>query len=120
ATVRVLHARFLPKDRARLEAELTPMFGPGATQTNVILVATQVVEAGLDLSADRLLTELAPANALVQRAGRCARYGAPRNDADALVFAPRENDRGEWRLGPYREDHEIVQRTWERLAGLQG
>jgi CRISPR-associated endonuclease/helicase Cas3 len=39
-----------------------------------ILVATQVVEAGVDLSAAVLYTELAPWASLVQRFGRCARY----------------------------------------------
>ena len=49
-------------------------------------VATQVVEAGLDLSADLLLTEAAPANSLIQRAGRCARYAPPRNRGQVVVF----------------------------------
>ncbi|MBC7099997.1 hypothetical protein H5T52_12995, partial [Candidatus Bipolaricaulota bacterium] len=40
-----------------------------------LLIATQVVEAGLDISCDCLLTELAPVDALIQRAGRCARWG---------------------------------------------
>ncbi|MBI3304523.1 MAG: CRISPR-associated endonuclease Cas3'' [Deltaproteobacteria bacterium] len=37
-------------------------------------MATQVVEAGLDLSCEHLHTEVCPMNALVQRAGRCARF----------------------------------------------
>ena len=40
-----------------------------------IIVATQVIEAGVDLSAGCLVTELAPWPSLVQRFGRCARYG---------------------------------------------
>jgi len=40
----------------------------------VILVATQVVEAGLDITSDWLLTDCAPLDALTQRAGRCARF----------------------------------------------
>ncbi|MCB0083865.1 MAG: hypothetical protein KDE47_23155, partial [Caldilineaceae bacterium] len=39
-----------------------------------ILVATQVVEVGLDITCENLHTEIAPANAVFQRAGRCARY----------------------------------------------
>lgn len=45
----------------------------------VILVATQVVEAGLDISADWLLTDMAPLDALVQRAGRCSRFPGESN-----------------------------------------
>lgn len=40
----------------------------------IILLATQVIEAGMDISADLMITELAPADALLQRAGRCARF----------------------------------------------
>ena len=42
---------------------------------NRIVVATQVVEAGIDLNAAVLITEAAPWPSLVQRAGRCNRTG---------------------------------------------
>lgn len=79
--LRLLHSRFLPTDRSEIEAWAREFFGRGATG-EAILVATQVVEAGLDISATMLHTELAPANALVQRAGRCARY----EDETGTVF----------------------------------
>ena len=79
--LRLLHSRFLPADRAEIEAWARESFARGATG-EAILVATQVVEAGLDISATVLHTELAPANALVQRAGRCARY----EDEKGAVF----------------------------------
>ncbi len=41
---------------------------------NLIVVATQAVEVGLDISVQTLHTEIAPANSLIQRAGRCARF----------------------------------------------
>ena len=71
-----LHSRFLPEDRKRAERSLEPWFGPDPSETDVILVTTQVVEAGMDISADHILTDLAPMNSLVQRAGRTARYVA--------------------------------------------
>ncbi len=69
----LLHARFFKSHRAEKEAELGRLFGKGATG-RAVLVATQVIEAGIDISCDDLHTELCPINALVQRAGRCARY----------------------------------------------
>lgn len=72
----LVHSRFLREDRRRIEAELLRWFGKdGEAEDSIIAVATQAIEVGLDISADALHTELAPANAVFQRAGRCARYG---------------------------------------------
>lgn len=70
----LLHARFLPEHRKAKEAEIIDLFAEKSGE-RAILVATQVVEVGLDISADVLHTEVAPANAVFQRAGRCARFG---------------------------------------------
>jgi len=40
----------------------------------VAVIATQVVEAGLNISSDTLVTEVASADSLVQRCGRCSRF----------------------------------------------
>ncbi len=71
--VLLLHSRFFRPDRAAKITELRRLFGKGA-DGRAVLVATQVIEAGIDISCDDLHTELCPMNALVQRAGRCARY----------------------------------------------
>ncbi len=68
AAVRLLHSRLRPPDRASASDALRPDF-------DGIVVATQVVEAGVDLSARLLVTEIAPWASLVQRAGRCNRGG---------------------------------------------
>lgn len=67
----LLHSRFRGADRA---AQLARLAAPVAAAGRVI-VATQVVEAGVDLSADLLITELCPWPSLVQRLGRLARRG---------------------------------------------
>jgi CRISPR-associated endonuclease/helicase Cas3 len=73
--VNLLHARFLPEDRQEKERWVEENFGKNASEGKSILIATQVVEVGLDISADCLLTEIAPVDAIIQRAGRCARWG---------------------------------------------
>ena len=65
----LLHPRFRALDRAELMAAVT------GTTGDRIVVATQVVEAGIDLSSAVLITEAAPWPSLVQRAGRCNRTG---------------------------------------------
>ena len=75
----LVHSRYRPTDRAKRIAELLEEpTGPGT-----IVVATQVVEAGVDVSAKVLFTELAPWASLVQRFGRCNRRGM---DTEAKVF----------------------------------
>jgi CRISPR-associated endonuclease/helicase Cas3 len=69
----LLHSRFFKGDRQAKERRLQLLFGPG-TSAPAILVATQVVEAGVDISCEHLHTELCPMNSLVQRSGRCARF----------------------------------------------
>jgi len=71
--VRLVHSRFRPAERKSWGNEFLnrDACAPG---TNRIIVATQVIEAGVDISARLLVTELAPWTSLVQRFGRCARW----------------------------------------------
>ena len=79
--VLLLHSQFRPAERERLNQEL---FAPPSDHpAGRVLVATQVVEAGVDLSARTLITELAPWPSLVQRLGRVNRYGE-HDQADVL------------------------------------
>jgi CRISPR-associated helicase Cas3 len=48
----------------------------------VIVIATQVVEAGLNVTSDWLLTDCAPLDAIVQRSGRCARFPGEKGEVD--------------------------------------
>lgn len=64
-----LSTNLRPKDRSRILEEIRCCRG------RHILVATQVVEAGVDLSFDMVFRALAPMDAIVQAAGRCNRHG---------------------------------------------
>ncbi len=99
----LLHSRFFNQDRAAKEAVLLRYFGKEAVSSDVILIATQVIEAGMDISADILHTELAPMNSLIQRAGRCARYEKPRGIGTVLIYDLERNKKGERKWGPYRD-----------------
>ena len=76
----LLHSRFSIEDRKRLSEEVERELGPKQWNNgtylgrDIIVIATQVVEVGLDISVQVLHTENAPANSLIQRAGRCARF----------------------------------------------
>ncbi|MEW4923157.1 CRISPR-associated helicase Cas3' [Algibacter sp. 2305UL17-15] len=71
-----LHSRFFDRHRKAAEKQLKVLFGKDVKdqKTNSILISTQVIEAGMDISCEVMHTEIAPINALLQRLGRCARY----------------------------------------------
>ena len=76
-TLYLFHARFPVGRREEIEKECLRSFGKGRgteRPTKAILVATQVVEQSLDLDFDGMLTELAPIDLLLQRAGRVHRH----------------------------------------------
>jgi hypothetical protein len=99
--IRLVHSRFRPAERATWGREFLNRDAcvPG---TDRIVVATQVIEAGLDFSAAVLVSELAPWASLVQRFGRCARWGgeaavivldlAPKDDKAAAPYSKVELD----------------------------
>lgn len=74
--VTLLHSRFLPEHRAQKEAELQANFSENWQDDGqcYLLIATQVIEAGLNITCEVMHSELSPMNSLLQRAGRCARF----------------------------------------------
>lgn len=77
----LLHSRFLQQDRSRIEDRLIELFGKERDRGgSAILVATQAIEVGIDITCETLHTELGPASALIQRAGRCARFLGERGE----------------------------------------
>ncbi|WP_110518353.1 CRISPR-associated helicase Cas3' [Herpetosiphon llansteffanensis] len=76
----LLHSRFTDVDRASKQQLIASKTGKEAwinglaSQQNLIIVTTQVIEVGVDISVLHLHSEIAPANSLIQRAGRCARF----------------------------------------------
>ncbi|MBX6721736.1 MAG: CRISPR-associated helicase Cas3', partial [Dactylosporangium sp.] len=88
----LLHSRFRGIDRDRLMDQVLAEPGPDGH----IVVSTQVVEAGVDISAAVLVTEAAPWPSMVQRAGRCNRTGTVA-DAELWWFPPAKPE-------PYDQD----------------
>lgn len=74
-------ARFRPHDRTRLEASLR-RWDDGDVEAPRFVVATQTLEAGVDVSAPTVVTEACPWPALQQRVGRLNRRGT---DSSARV-----------------------------------
>lgn len=70
--INMLHGKFIGRDRKIKEDDILDMGSSGSKETG-IWVATQVVEASLDIDFDVLYTELSDISGLLQRLGRVFR-----------------------------------------------
>jgi len=68
------HGRFAAEDRLVLDRAVVDRFGKGAGAGPCLLIGTQTLEQSLDIDADFLLTDLCPADVLLQRLGRLHRH----------------------------------------------
>ena len=91
--VDVFHARFALMDRLDIEQRVVETFGKSSTperRHGKVLVATQIVEQSLDLDFDVMVTDLAPIDLIIQRAGRLWRHERPEREGnpELVVVAP--------------------------------
>lgn len=125
------HSRFARVDRKSLDDSLDDWLGKERPAGGCIVIATQTVQQSLDIDADFLLTDLCPADVLLQRIGRLHRH--PRDHRPpgfahprAVVILPRQrdlgmllNDHGEARhhhgLGSVYSDLRILEATWQLI-----
>ncbi|HXF94902.1 MAG TPA: DEAD/DEAH box helicase [Gemmatimonadales bacterium] len=112
----LLHSRFRPSDRRRqIDAALAPVDGGGP---GTIVVSTQVIEAGVDVTSTTLFTEIAPWASLVQRFGRCNRAGEAGEDALVRwIGVPPETDISADLARPY--DPEDLKASDAKLRALK-
>jgi CRISPR-associated endonuclease/helicase Cas3 len=102
----LLHSHFKPRDRKSHMDKLLK------TEGDLIAVSTQVVEAGVDVSARTLFTEVAPISSLIQRFGRCNRYGEHALGSIFLVKVKRGSE------APYAPEQ--MKDSEKQLADLHG
>jgi CRISPR-associated endonuclease/helicase Cas3 len=109
----LIHSRFRARERQRLVSELNA----GTAPQGRIVVSTQVVEAGVDISAATLFTELAPWPSLVQRFGRCNRYGECDEGRVFWIDLVTGDRKGQSQAPPYAEA--ALDHAREALADLE-
>jgi CRISPR-associated endonuclease/helicase Cas3 len=122
----VAHARYLARDRAENDRELLRLFGKSAGDrpSRTVVVATQVIEQSLDIDFDVMVSDLAPIDLLLQRAGRLHRHSArPRPAAAstprlALIGYDADADLPKPVAGSTRVYAPYV--LWRTLAVLEG
>lgn len=101
--VTVLHNRMPGSWRAEAEVLVKLRFGKTSESfARWILLTNQVAEAGLDISAPVVLSDPAPVDTLIQRAGRCARwFRNGRTEGIFQVISPTKTRLSDW-APPYK------------------
>ena len=132
--VHLFHARYPARERQKREDTVRVIYGKNEgldgkiknRSGRRILVATQVAEQSLDLDFDMMVTDLAPIDLVLQRAGRLWRHerGSRPFDRPWLFVAGLEGEKqgsfGEplwWNKVYSRED--ILLRTWDCLKAKE-
>lgn len=105
----LFHARFTLHDRLVTENKVLAYFGKDSTpdqRTGRLVIATQVAEQSLDADWDVVISDLAPIDRLIQRAGRLQRH--PRDvEGQRLLNEKDKDQRGQpclWVFGPLWTD----------------
>lgn len=109
------HSQFAYKDRISKENEILDLDkGRKGFKKPYVLVATQVIEVSLDISSDVMYSELAPPDALGQRAGRLHRKGKTwkenKKEFKLKVFLP-------YNQNPYEK--ELIQKALELIRDYE-
>ncbi len=105
----ILHSRFMFRHRVGKEDRIYSL-----KDTPHVLVSTQVAEVSLDISYDRLYTELASLPSLIQRFGRVNRYGKETAGLNVRIFKVYEASRR------YPYSNEDLELAWEILRKYEG
>ena len=110
-SINVYHSRFRYKDRSIRHRRVIDDFK--TVGKAAILVATQVAEMSLDLSADLLITDIAPVPSLIQRMGRLNRKSTPEDKADPKPALIRSLPEGEPNVClPYEKEELEIAALW--------
>jgi CRISPR-associated endonuclease/helicase Cas3 len=112
----LIHSRYRRGDRVLLESKLKKEFnGDGSREFGdglkpCLVVSTQVVEVSLDISFDRMITECAPIDSLIQRFGRINRK---RNHDTIGKYKPVHVIKPNGNVLPYKKD--ILEKSFNQL-----
>ena len=115
--VQLFHARFTLEDRQRIETAVLQTYceqePPDLRENGLrparVLVATQVVEQSLDLDFDLIVSEVAPIDLLLQRAGRLWRHDRPARptaEPELLLIEPESAPDGVPTFGAFEDKGE--------------
>jgi|ECHvirMinimDraft_2_1075157.scaffolds.fasta_scaffold00013_29 CRISPR-associated endonuclease/helicase Cas3 len=111
----LIHSRFTSEDR-KAKSQLVEKISEEKSEDKWVIVGTQAVEAGLDMSSDLLITDLAPANSLVQRFGRFLRGGEEKGRAVVWYDEDLIQDKSKYKVYDWdlsKATLDFLERNWK-------
>ena len=124
----LFHSRFALGDRLDVEDRVREKFGSDSKppDRSCVLVATQVAEQSLDIDFDLVVTDLAPIDLIIQRAGRLWRHNRPERQGTAELFVvspdPVDDPPADWYSAMFKGASYVYShpgRLWQTARLLQ-
>ena len=112
--VDIIHSRMTFSDR-RIKEEKIEKFQPGSSYDEpAVLITTQVAEASLNIDFDVLVSDIAPADSLVQRMGRVYRKREYEGSKPNVYIVVQESEKHgiEYFRGVYGKDQIVLTAQW--------
>jgi CRISPR-associated endonuclease/helicase Cas3 len=105
----LVHSRFSEKDRENKVDKIKKL---NKEYRKYLIISTQVIEAGVDISSNLFITDIAPANSLIQRLGRFLRYSpkerpGEKNGKVIIWYEIKRRESNGYKV----YDHELVSKT---------
>lgn len=114
-TVRYLSTNIIPKARR----ERIEILRKQLKTEKLILVTTQVIEAGVDISFDRVIRDLAPLDSIIQCAGRCNRNGGEDMGLVEVVKLVNDNKRAFAQMVYGSTSVNITEKLLQKIGDIQ-
>lgn len=122
--LRLIHSRFIKKDRRQLEDEILAFAKNGGSNKEPgIWISTQIVEVSVDIDFDVLHTEMCTIDSLFQRMGRCYRSRSYDKEEPNIFIYNTENGKARRTLkgemiGIY--DADLYEYSLEEIKAYEG
>jgi CRISPR-associated endonuclease/helicase Cas3 len=111
-----LSTNLIPCDREKIIQDITNL--QQEKNAKYIIVTTQLIEAGVDISSDLCYRDIAPIDSICQSAGRCNRYNEIKKGEFKIINLVNNNNRPYY-VDVYTNSYEMNE-TFRLLPALEG
>jgi CRISPR-associated endonuclease/helicase Cas3 len=115
-TVILLNTHFTPQDRRKKIVAAKRCL---EDEEKVILISTQLIEAGVDIDFPVVFRDIAPLPSIIQSAGRCNRNGKGEKRGRVFLYELLQNNQSRAELIYNNKDKNLLEKTREILQNFE-